>query len=166
MSMQTDDNELTAEEQRLPDNVQAELRIARKAAREAAAKDVKIAQLEKSTAVLAAGIPDHPAREAVFERYDGPLEAAPIREYAERMGLMTPVAGAGGLTADEIAAGQRIVGAGQGAPPPGSADVDLAVAMKNAKTDKELLGIIGEVSGQPGFKSRDGLIGELPTGII
>lgn len=166
MSMQNDNDELTAEELRLPDNVQAELRIARKAARASEAKDARIAQLEKSSAVLAAGVPDHPAREAVFESYDGPLDPVSIREHAEKMGLMAPLPGSQGLTPEEIAAGQRIVQGAAGAPPAGSADVDLAVALRNAKSKDELLKIIGEVSGDPGFRSRDGLVGELPTGII
>lgn len=164
-------DELAPEHRNLPDDVQAQLRQKRKQERELAEKDAKIALLEKTSAIAAAGVPDHPAREAVFAGYDGPLEAAPIREYAERMGIMQPDAGGGqGPSAEELAAASRILTAGGGAPPPGSNDVDLAAAMRALRNDpngrEKLLGILQEVSGSDGFKNFDGLIGELNSGVV
>lgn len=164
-------DELAPEHRNLPDDVQAQLRLKRKLERETAEKDAMIATLQKNGAIAAAGVPDHPAREAVFAAYDGPLEAAPIREYAEKMGIMeADTGGAGGPTPEELAAASRILTAGGGAPPPGSNDVDLAAAMKALRNDpngrEKLLGMLREVSGTPGFKNFDGLIGELESGVV
>ena len=158
-------DELTPEQLQLPADVQALLRQGRKAQRDKEVAEAALAVANKATAVAQAGVPDHPAREAVFERYEGPLDAESIRTYATSMGLMAPVNG-GGPSAEELEAQRRIASASGGAPPAGSGDIDLAVAMRNAPDKKALLGIIGEVSGDPGFRSRDGLVGELPSGII
>ena len=67
---------LSPEELQLPNDVQAQLRIGRKAAKELEAERAKFAALEKQSAIDKAGVPEHPAREVVFKDYDGPLEAA------------------------------------------------------------------------------------------
>ena len=83
---------LSPEEQKLPNEVQANLRVTRKAAKEAEARaeaaEVRIAQMERNASIQAAGVPDHPARDVVFADYDGPLDADSIREYATKMGIV------------------------------------------------------------------------------
>lgn len=169
--MPEDPDELSPEHRSLPNDVQAELRIKRKLEREALERDTREHDLQVENAILRAGVPEHPAREAVFAAYDGSLEAEPIRAYAEKMGIMATVTHST-PTAEELAAGARIAGAGTGAPPPGSNDVDLAAALKatRAMPDelgyKKVLEIIGEMSGKQGFTNRDGMIGELGTDVV
>jgi hypothetical protein len=149
---------LSAEEQRLPNEVQAQLRIARKAEKDNEALRSQIAQMERQAAITAAGVPEHPAREVVFASYDGPLDVDSIKSYAERMGIISKEPD--GPTEAELAAQRQILNAGGGLPP-SSGDIDLAVALRNAKSQQEVMAIVREVSGTPGFRSRDGLIGEL-----
>ena len=154
---------LTAEEQKLPNEVQAQLRIARKQDKELAEARAQIANLEKQSAIERAGVPDHPAREVVFKDYDGPLEAESIRDYATKMGIVqAPITGE--ISQEERNSMSQILAAGGGTPP-SSGDVDLAVALRNAKSQREVMDIVREVAGTPGFRSRDGLIGELPPPI-
>jgi hypothetical protein len=154
---------LTTEEQELPNDIQAQLRIGRKAAKETEALQLQIKQMERQSAIERAGVPEHPAREVVFANYDGPLESESIRDYAKKMGIVqAPVTGE--ISVEEQAAQRAILSAGGGSPP-SSGDVDLAVALRNAKSQAEVMAIVREVAGNPGFKSRDGLIGELPPPI-
>jgi len=161
MSMQNDD-ELQPEHQQLPPEVQALLRQGRKAQRDLEAANTAKAQMELQVALERAGVPDHPAREIVFQGYEGPLEADAIKAHAEKMGILTPAPSpASGPTADEQAAQRAILNAANGAPA-GGTDVDLGVALRNAKSQSEIMAIVRQVEGQPGFKSRDGFIGVLP----
>ncbi len=154
---------LTAEELKLPNDIQAQLRIGRKASLELEAERAKSAMLEKQNAIERAGVPDHPAREVVFKDYDGPLEAESIRDYATKMGIVqAPITGE--ISQEERNSMSQILAAGGGTPP-SSGDVDLAVALRNAKSSSEVMAIVREVAGTPGFRSRDGLIGELPPPI-
>ena len=154
---------LTPDELKLPNEIQAQLRIGRKATNELAAERLKTASLEKQNAIERAGVPEHPAREVVFKDYDGPLEAESIRDYATKMGIVqAPVTGE--ISQEERTSMGQILNAGGGLPP-SSNDVDLAVALRNAKSQKEVMDIVREVAGTPGFRSRDGLIGELPPPI-
>ena len=154
---------LTAEELQLPNDVQAQLRIGRKAQRDFEASQLQIKQMEKQAAIERAGVPEHPAREVVFANYDGPLEGDSIREYAAKMGIVAQQAPSE-VTSQEQSAMRQVLNAGGGAPP-SSNDIDAAVAMRNAKSQKEVLDIVAAIGGTPGFKSRDGLIGELPPPI-
>ncbi len=157
-----DEEVLEPSEQQLSPDVQAKLRIARKAEREAAAAKAELAEFKKQTAITQAGVPDHPARELVFKDYDGPLEAEAIRAHAEKMGIASvPANQSQGLTAEEIDSQRRILSA-SGGTPPGSGDIDAAVAMRNAKSEDEVMAIVREVAGQAGFTTRDGLIGVMP----
>jgi hypothetical protein len=157
-----DEEVLEPSEQQLSPDVQAKLRIARKAEREAAAAKAELADFKKQTAIAQSGLPDHPARELVFKDYDGPLEPEAIRTYGEKMGITSvPATSTGGLTPEEQEAQRRILNASGGASV-GSSDIDLAVALRNAKSQDEVMAIVGEVAGQPGFKNRDGLIGVMP----
>jgi hypothetical protein len=162
----SDQNEeqLSPEEQQLSPSIQAQLRQGRKAARDLEAATLLNAKREKMDVVVAAGVPNHPAREVVFENYDGPMDAENIKAYAEKYGIVAVQAENQGPSAEEIAAQRQILNAGGGAPA-ASGDVDLAIAMRNAKSKQELMGIIGEVVGQPGFKNRDGLVGVWPEPI-
>ena len=161
--MPEDVEELTTEELQLPNDIQAQLRIGRKAAKESEALQVQIKQMEKQSAIERAGVPDHPARDVVFKDYDGPLEGDSIREYAAKMGIVAPQS-ATEVTPEEQSSMRQVLQAGGGAPPQ-SGDIDLAVALRNAKSQKEVLDIVGQVVGKPGFRSRDGLIGEWPQPI-
>ena len=149
---------LTTDELKLPNEVQAQLRIGRKAEKEAAEARAQITRMEKQMAIQAAGVPDHPAREVVFANYEGPLDPDSIRAHAQSMGIVEKEPE--GPTEAELAAQRQILNAGGGSPP-SSGDVDLAVALRNAKSQAEVMAIVREVSGTPGFRSRDGLIGEL-----
>lgn len=163
MSMQDTDDQLEPEHQQLPPEVQALLRQGRKAQKEAEALKSQMAIERKFQAVKEAGVPDHPAREIVFRDYDGPLEAEAIKAHAEKFGIVSAVPSQPqGPTAEEIAAQNRILSAGGGVPA-ASGDVDLAVALRNAKSQAEVLAIVGQVAGTPGFRNRDGYIGELPS---
>ena len=162
MSMQNDDDQLSPDEQQLPNEVQAQLRIGRKAARDLEATKAQVAQMELHTAITKAGVPDHPARDVVFQNYDGPLEAEPIRAYAEKFGIVASSPSEGsGPTAEELSAQRQILNAGGGAPA-ASGDVDLAVALRNCKSEAEVQAILKQVVGTPGFKNRDGRIGVFP----
>ena len=154
---------LSPEELQLPNEIQAQLRIGRKAAKETEALQAQIKQMEKQSAIERAGVPEHPAREVVFANYDGPLEGDSIREYAAKMGIVAPQS-ATEVTPEEQSSMRQVLQAGGGAPPQ-SNDIDLAVALRNAKSSAEVMAIVKEVSGNPGFRSRDGLIGELPPPI-
>ena len=160
--MPDEDEVLEPSEQQLSPDVQAKLRIARKAEREAEKAKAELAEFKKQTAIEQAGVPDHPARELVFKEYDGPLEAEAIRAHAEKMGLTSiPANQSQGLSPEELDAQRRILGASGGAPV-GSGDIDAAIAMRNAKSPDEVMVIVGDVAGQSGFRTRDGLIGVLP----
>ena len=161
--MPEDVEELTQDELQLPNDIQAQLRIGRKAAKELEASQAQFKQLEKQSAIERAGVPDHPARDVVFKDYDGPLEGDSIREYAAKMGIVAPQS-ATEVTPEEQSSMRQVLQAGGGAPPQ-SGDIDLAVALRNAKSQKEVLEIVGQVVGTPGFRSRDGLIGEWPQPI-
>ncbi len=165
--MPEDFDELEPEHRSLPPDVQALLRQGRKAARDVEAQTLEIARLDKKRAIVEAGVPDHPAREAVFANYDGPLEPDAIKAYAEKMGIAAaPASQDAGPTPEELAAASRILTAGGGAPPPASDDTDLGVAIRNTHSKEELHAILEQVSGDPGFRNREGLIGELDTGIV
>ena len=162
MSMQNDDDQLSPEEQQLPNEVQARLRIGRKAERDLEASTAKMAQMEMTVAVNHAGIPDHPAREIVFQNYDGPLTDEAIKAHAEKFGIIaSPVVSPAGPTAEELSAQRQILNAG-GGPPAANGDIDLAVALRNAKSQEEVMAIVAQVAGTPGFKNRSGMIGVLP----
>jgi non-canonical (house-cleaning) NTP pyrophosphatase len=162
MSMQESEEVLTPAELALPADVQARLRIGRKAERDAAEASAKLAASELRNDVLEAGVPNHPAREAVFEKYTGERTPEAIRAYAESMGIMTPVVAApSGPTAEEIAGQRRIIDASVGAPPAAGGDVDLAVALKNCQSEAEVQAILEQVSGKEGFTNQEGLIGLL-----
>lgn len=159
--MAEDTELLTTEELQLSNEDQARLRIARKTERENEALKLQIKDMERKSAIERAGVPEHPARDVVFANYDGPLEGDSIREYALKMGIVAQESLSTGASPQEIDSQRQILNAGGGAPAP-TGDIDLAVALRNAKSQGEVLGIIGEVAGQPGFKNRDGLIGILP----
>lgn len=154
---------LTPEELQLSNEDQARLRIARKTERENEALKLQIKDMEKQSAIERAGVPEHPAREVVFKDYDGPLDGDSIREHAAKMGIVAQES-ATQVTPQEQSAMRQVLNAGGGAPP-SSGDIDAAVAMRNAKSPSELRAIIGELVGTPGFKNRDGLIGEWPEPI-
>ena len=161
--MPEDAEVLTPEELTLPNDIQAQLRIGRKAAKETEALQAQIKQMEKQSAIERAGVLEHPAREVVFANYDGPLDGDSIREHAAKMGIIAQESDTQ-VSPQEQAAQRAILNAGGGSPPQ-SNDIDAAIAMRNAKSKAEVLEIIGQVVGQPGFKSRDGLIGEWPQPI-
>jgi hypothetical protein len=152
---------LSPEELQLPNEVQARLRIGRTAERKAEALEAQVKSLELQGAIKDAGVPDHPARDVVFKDYDGPLDAESLRAYAEKFGLVAIQPVDSGPTAEEIAGQRQILNASGGSPAP-SGDTDLAVAMRNAKSKEEVLALVAQAAGQPGFKNRDGLIGVLP----
>jgi hypothetical protein len=161
MSMQNDDNELEPEHQNLSPDVQALLRQGRKAQRDLEAATTATKQLEKSVAIERAGVPNHPARDVVFEKYDGPLESDAIKAYAEKFGIIAVQPVSSGPTDQEISAQRQILQAGGGAPA-ANGDVDLAVALRNAKSPGEIMAIVQQMSGDPGFRNHDGLIGVMP----
>ncbi len=150
---------LTPEEQKLPNEVQAQLRIARKTERENSELKAQMARMEKQAAIDKAGVPEHPAREVVFATYDGPLESDAIREYAAKMGIVAQAPS--GVSDQERAAMGQILNAGNGNPP-NSSDIDAAIAMRNAKSPQEVWAVIDQVAGTPGFRNSDGLIGVRP----
>lgn len=159
--MTDQDDELEAQHQQLPPDVQALLRQGRKAQKELENERVARAHLELTVALKDAGVPEHPARELVFKDYDGPTDAESLKAHAAKFGIVEAPAPSGPSDA-ELEAQRRIIQAGAGSPP-GSGDIDLADAFRNTKSREEVLTIIAEMAGNPGFKSRDGLIGELPT---
>lgn len=163
MSMQNnDDIELEPEHQNLSPDVQALLRQGRKAQRDLEAATAAKLQMEKNMAIVGAGVPDHPARDVIFEKYDGPLEASAIKAYAEKMGItgvQTPVSS--GPSDQEMSAQRQILNAGGGAPA-ANGDVDLAIAIRNAKSQSEVMAIVSQMAGNPGFRNHDGLVGVLP----
>ena len=157
--MPTEDEVLTPEELQLSNDVQARLRIGRTAERKAEALEAQVKQMELQQAVDRAGVPDHPAREVVFSNYDGPLDSEAIMAHAAKFGIGVPATD--GVTAEDIAGQRAILSASGGAPAP-SADIDAADAMRNAHSKEELLGIVGQLVGQPGFKNQNGLVGVWP----
>jgi hypothetical protein len=162
MSMQNDDDVLEPEHQQLPPDVQALLRQGRKAQRDLEVEKANREHMELEVAIERAGIPAHPAREIVFKDYNGPFETDAIKAHAEKFGIVvTPPVQDQGPTAEELAAQRQILNAGGGAPAP-SGDVDLAVALRNAKSQNEVLAIVAQMAGNPGFRSQDGMIGVLP----
>ena len=161
--MPEDVEELTPDELQLPNEIQAQLRIGRKAAKESESLQAQIKQMEKQSAIERAGVPEHPAREVVFANYDGPLDGDSIREHATKMGIVGAPAPEG-VSVQESQAMRQVLQAGGGTPPQ-SNDIDAAVAMRNAKSQNEVLEIVAVMAGNPGFRSRDGLIGELPPPI-
>jgi hypothetical protein len=121
--------------------------------------------MELQVAIERAGVPNHPARDVVFKDYDGPMDAENIKAYAEKFGIVAvpePVSNA--PTEQEINAQRQILNAGGGAPAQ-SGDIDLAVALRNAKSQREVMAIVEQVAGQAGFHNRDGLIGVMPEPI-
>ena len=164
--MPQEDEVLEPEELKLPPDVQARLRIGRKAEKEAAAAKAELEQVKRQAAIHEAGVPTHPARDVVFANYDGPLEPEAIRNYASLMGIVeAPAPSSNGPTDEEKAAAQQILNAGSAGTPVGSGDIDAAIAMRNAKSGAEVLKIVGELVNTPGFKNRDGLIGTWPDPI-
>lgn len=162
MSMQENNEELPPEHQNLPPEVQAMLRQGRKAQRDLEVERERAQKAELQAAIAQAGLPDHPAREVVFAAYEGTLDADAIKAHAEKFGITSESVGqAQGPTEQELAAQRAILNAG-GGPPAASGDVDLAVALRNAKTKDEVLAIVGQMAGQPGFRNHDGMIGVLP----
>jgi hypothetical protein len=162
--MQNNDEEvLEAEHQNLPPEVQALLRQGRKAQRETEALKAQLAQEQLTVAIERAGVPAHPLRDLAFKEYSGPTDPEAIKAHAEKMGLtVTPAAPASsGPTDQEISAQRQILNAGGGAPA-ANGDVDLAVALRNAKSSSEVLSIVGQMAGNPGFRNHDGLVGILP----
>ena len=159
-------DELEPEHQSLPPDVQALLRQGRKAQRDAANAQAELAHVQRMKAVTEAGFPSSPMTELVFKDYEGPLDAEAIRARANEVGLTIPVPSepSSGVSAEEEAAQRAILNATGGAPA-ASGDVDLAVAFRNAKSQSEVMAIVTEVAGTPGFRSRDGLIGVLPEPI-
>ena len=161
--MPDQDDELEPEHQQLPPDVQALLRQGRKAQRDLAAKETEVATANLHRAVAEAGIPEHPAREIVFGQYDGPMDAESIKAHAEKFGLLSaPATSTEQVSQEELNRQRQIVGASSGAQAPSSGDIDLAVALRNAKNASEVRAIIAEVAGNPGFKTSSGLIGVLP----
>jgi hypothetical protein len=160
--MPQDEDVLEPEFQQLSPDVQAMLRQGRKAQRDMEAASAAIAQLQLQAAIKDAGVPEHPAREVVFKDYDGPLDADSVKAFATKFGIVAPEKPtAEEPNAQEREAQRQILSAGGGAPA-ASGDVDLAVALRNAKSQAEVLAIVKQVAGTPGFHSRDGLIGVMP----
>lgn len=158
-----DDDQLDPAHEQLAPEIQALLREGRKAKRELAEAAQARTDLERQVAVEKAGIPESPMRELFLKAYEGPADAEAIKAEAEKYGLFNKPAEpvASGPTAEEMAAQRQVLNAGAGAPAP-TGDVDLAVALRNAKSQAEVLAIVAQVQGQPGFKNRDGMIGVLP----
>lgn len=160
--MSQDEDVLEPELQDLSPAVQAMLRQGRKAQRDMEASTAAIAQLQLQAAIKDAGVPEHPAREVVFKDYDGPLDADSVKAFGEKYGIVAPAkTEVVDLNAQEREAQRQILSAGGGAPA-ASGDIDLAVALRNAKSQAEVLAIVKQVAGTPGFHSRDGLIGVMP----
>ena len=158
-------DELTTEEEQLSPDIQALLRKGRKAERDAAEANAKLAARELQDDLSAAGVANHPARELVFRDYDGPRDAESLKAHAEKFGIVVPASPGSAVndtTEAEQATQRRILDAGGGSPA-ANGDIDLAVAFRNAKSQAEVRDIIAQVSGNPGFRSGDGLIGVLPT---
>lgn len=152
-----DEELLDSEELKLPAEVQARLRIGRKAERDAANANAEIASLKLQSAIRDAGVPNHPARDVVFKDYDGPLEPDAIKAHAEKFGIVAETV-SDGPTDQEIQAQRQILNAGGGAPA-ANGDIDAGVAMRNATEPKDVWAVIDQVGGTPGFKNHDGLIG-------
>jgi hypothetical protein len=156
-----DEIELEPEHQNLSPDVQALLRQGRKAQKDAEALKAQLAQEQLQVAIERAGVPNHPARDLVFKDYSGPTDAEAIMAHAEKFGLTPPSQTSSGPTAEEMNAQRQILNAGGGAPP-ASGDTDLAVALRNAKSQAEVMAIVRQMSENPGFRSHDGLIGVSP----
>lgn len=162
MSEQMQDDESTPEFQALTPSEQAAHRQRRKAEAENVDLKAQLAQIERERAFEQAGITNGPQRELLMRAYDGPLEADAIKAEAERYWPTSPQPTTdGGPTAEEVAAQRQILGATGGAPA-ASGDIDLGVALRNAKNEQEVLAIVAQVQGTPGFKNVNGLIGVLP----
>lgn len=159
----SDTEELSSEEQQLSPDIQALLRKGRKAERDVAEANAKLAARELQDDLASAGVPNHPAREVVFRDYDGPRDAESLKAYAEKFGIVAPVSGSvvNDTTEAEQAAQRRILDAG-GGPAAANGDVDLGVALRNAKSQSEVMAIVSQMSGNPGFRSGDGMIGVVP----
>ena len=167
MSIQStqEEEQVPPEEQSLPPHVQAQLRQGRKAARDLETANAVTKQMELTVAIERSGLPDHPARELVFKDYDGPLDPDSIKAFGGKYGIVaTHEPTDPGPSAEETAAQRAILNAGGGAPA-ASGDIDLAVALRAAKSQAEVMAIVAQVAGNPGFKGRNGLIGELPPPI-
>ena len=159
--MSQENEELEPELQKLSPEVQAMLRQGRKAQKEAEQAKAEKSALELQMAIKDAGVPDHPARDVVFKEYAGSLDAESVKAHAEKFGIVASSAPVDNGPSDQEREAQRqILNAGGGAPA-SSGDVDLAVALRNAKNEKEVMAIVGQMAGQPGFRSHNGLIGVL-----
>lgn len=159
---ETDTDDLEQSQPNLPPEVYAQLRQGRKAARELEQARQAQAALERTIAIEKAGIPEHPARDLVFKDYDGPTDPESLKAHAEKFGIVSAPAAPTAPTEAEIAAQRQILSAGTGQSPT-SGDVDLAVALRNAKSPDEVMQIVQQVQGTPGFRSQDGLIGVIET---
>ena len=161
--MPDEQDELEPQHQQLPPDVQALLRQGRKAQRDLEAANAAVEAKDREVAVERAGIPESPMRDFFLQNYQGPTDPEAIKAEAEKLGLFGTSAApaASGPTEQEMAAQRQILNATGGAPA-ASGDIDLGVAFRNTKSSAEVMAIVKEVAGTPGFRSRDGLIGVLP----
>lgn len=156
-------DELDEQHQDLPPEVRALLIEGRQAKRELAQATARSQEMERQVAIERADIPASPMRDFFLQNYEGPADSEAIRAEAEKLGLFASgePAAPSGPTAEEQAA-QRLVLSAAGGAPAASGDIDLAVALRNAKSSSDVMRIVNEVAGTPGFKNTDGLIGVLP----
>lgn len=135
----------------------------------AATAEGEAATLRRELAVERAGLPDFPGKQFFLNAYDGEATPEAVKEAAKAAGFISgdgaPVGGAPAqqqVSQEELDRQRQIVGASAGSQTPSSGDIDLAVALRNCKTQAEVMAIVTQVAGTPGFKSRSGLVGVLP----
>ena len=137
---------LPADDGSLDPNIRKELRASRIAKRELEAEKAANQSAQRELAILKAGIPESPARDLFLKAYDGPVTTEAIKTEAERYGLMAPPAGtgAGGPTAEELAAQQRIAGAGATGDTPvdEAARAAFTAQLRQAKNSDEVMALI------------------------
>ena len=141
-------------------------------ANRASTAETEAENLRRELAVERAGLPDFPGKQFFLSNYTGEATPEAVKEAAKAAGFISgdgaPVGGNTSqpqVTQEELDRQRQIVGASAGSHAPSSGDIDLAVALRNAKSKTEVLEIIGQVVDTPGFKSRDGLIGTWPEPI-
>ena len=125
--------------------------------------------LRRELAVERAGLPDFPGKQFFLSNYTGDATPEAVKAAAAEAGFIggdgSPVGGAPAapqVPQEELDRQRQIVGASAGAQTPSSGDIDLAVALRNCKSQGEVMAIVAQMAGNPGFKNREGLIGVLP----
>jgi hypothetical protein len=143
-------------------------RIGAEAAR-ATTAETEAATLRRELAVERAGLPDFPGKQFFLSAYSGEPTPEAVKQAAAEAGFInadgSPIGGAPAqqqVSQEELDRQRQIVGASSGAQTPSSGDIDLAVALRNCKSQGEVMAIVAQMAGNPGFKSREGLIGVLP----